>query len=424
MRRMFDEPSRHFLSETDVVPAGTTLPPFHVEGDDIERRTLLRLQEAGEERVERHATWTELFFDLVFVVAVAQLAAGLHADASLDGAIAFLGLFAPVWWTWTNYAYVADLFDADEGPFRLVLLGAMLFVGGLAATIPDAFAGETAGFVVAYALLRGDLLVVYAWAWSTDRRLRRLVGTHVIGFGLGGLVWIASLLVAAPGRYAMWAVAIAIDLGTGLVAYLGSQDIPRHRSHMPERFALLTLIVLGESVIAVSATTADAHWAVESVLTAALGFGLAAALWWLYFARFDAEVFDWALGGGMRERRRSFVFGYGHLPLLAAVAAVGVGVRLAIEEALGGGEAADAAPVLGAATAAAVLALALVQWATPASLPRIAVAGRCALAAVAIALAVAGDELSAPALTAMLAAGAGAELVLESAAGRASAPIR
>jgi hypothetical protein len=104
MRRIVDEPSRGVLSETDVVPAGTTLPPFYVEGDDIERRTLLRLQEAGEERVERHATWTELFFDLVFVVAVAQLAAGLHADATLDGAIAFVGLFAPVWWTWTNYA--------------------------------------------------------------------------------------------------------------------------------------------------------------------------------------------------------------------------------------------------------------------------------------------------------------------------------
>jgi len=117
---------------------------------------LLRLQEAGEERVERHATWTELFFDLVFVVAVAQLATGLHSDASLDGAIAFVGLFAPVWWTWTNYAYLADLFDADGGLFRMVLLGAMLLVGGLAATIPDAFAGKTAGFVIAYALLRGD----------------------------------------------------------------------------------------------------------------------------------------------------------------------------------------------------------------------------------------------------------------------------
>ena len=188
---MVDGTSRHVLSETDIVAAGTTLLPFYVEGDDIERRTLLRLQEAGEERVERHATWTELFFDLVFVVAVAQLATGLHSDATLHGAIAFVGLFAPVWWTWTNYAYVADLFDADEGPFRLVLLGAMILVGGLAATIPDAFEGKTAGFVVAYALLRGDLLLVYAWAWATDRRLRRLVGTHVVGFGLGD--WSGSL---------------------------------------------------------------------------------------------------------------------------------------------------------------------------------------------------------------------------------------
>ena len=126
----------------------------------------------------------------------------------------------------------------------------------------------------------------------------------------------------------------------------------------------------------------------------------------------------------MRERRQSSVFGYGHLPLLAALAAVGVGVRLAIEEALGGGQAAHAAPVLGGATGAAVLALALAQWATPASLPRVAVAGRCALAAVAIAVAVAGDELSAPALTAVLAAGAGAELVLEALRGSARPGIR
>src|ERR671933_1435001 len=106
---------------------------------DSERlRRTLRLQEPGEEHVERHATWTELFFDLVFVVAIAQLAAGLHADVSVSGALVFLGLFAPVWWTWTTYAYVADLFDADEGPFRLVLLGAMFLVGGMAATIPEA----------------------------------------------------------------------------------------------------------------------------------------------------------------------------------------------------------------------------------------------------------------------------------------------
>jgi low temperature requirement protein LtrA len=275
------------------------------------RAPLLRLQEAGERPTERHATWTELFFDLVFVAAVAQLAAGLHGDPSFSGAVTFVGLFAPVWWTWTTYAYVADLFDADEGPFRFVLIGAMLFAAGLAATIPTAFDGRTGAFVIAYAPLRADLIVIYIWAWITDERLRRLVGIHAVGFGIGGAIWLGSLLVAAPARYAIWALAIAVDLATGLVAYLRDDDVPRHRSHMPERFGLFTLIVLGESVIALSAATARFSWTFPAGLTAVLGFGVAAALWWMYFARFDGSVFEWALDGGREARRRSFVFGYG-----------------------------------------------------------------------------------------------------------------
>ncbi|MBO0810378.1 MAG: low temperature requirement protein A, partial [Actinobacteria bacterium] len=315
------------------------------------RRVLpsLRLQEAGESRAERHATWTELFFDLVFVVAVAQLAAGLHGHQTVPGALAFAGLFVPVWWTWTTYAYAADLFDADDGPFRAVLLGAMLLVAALAATIPAAFAGRTGGFVIVYAILRADLLAVYAWAWRSDRALRALVGPHIAGFAAGGIGWLCSLAVAAPGRYLVWAASIAIDLVTGLVAYLRGGDVPRHRSHMPERFALFTLIVLGESIIAVSLGTARSAWAVSSVLTAGLGFVLAALLWWLYFARFDDAVFDWALAGSAAERRRSFVFGYGHLPVLAALAAVGVGVRVAIEQAVAHGPAPRTAPLLGLA---------------------------------------------------------------------------
>jgi low temperature requirement protein LtrA len=342
------------------------------------------------------------------VVAVAQLAAGLHADVSVGGALIFIGLFAPVWWTWTTYAYVADLFDADEGPFTLVLLGAMALVGGMAATIPAAFDGHTDGFVIAYALLRADLIALYAWAWITDERLRRLVGIHIVGFSIGGAIWLGSLLVGAPGRYAVWAVAIAVDLATGLVAYLGSDDPPRHRSHMPERFGLFTLIVLGESIIAVSTATAGSAWTFDAALTAALGFALAAGLWWMYFARFDDTVFDWAFEGGIPARRRSFAFGYGHLLVFAALAMVGVGLRLGIEGALGGGSAGDAAAVLGAGVAAAVVALSVVQTATPAGLPGRALAARSAAAAAAVALAVFGDGLSALAVMALLAAGVAA----------------
>jgi hypothetical protein len=190
----------------------------------------LRLQEASEYASERHATWTELFFDLVFVVAVAQLAAGLHDHLSPTGAVAFVGLFVPVVWTWTTYAYIGDLFDADEGLFRLVLLAAMLLVAGFAATIPAAFDGRSSGYVVAYALLRADIVALYAWAWRTDRRLRVLARKHALGLGLGLAVWLASLALDEPARYAVWALAIACDLATGVSVYGGAADVPRQRS--------------------------------------------------------------------------------------------------------------------------------------------------------------------------------------------------
>jgi low temperature requirement protein LtrA len=128
--------------------------------------------------------------------------------------------------------------------------------------------------------------------------LRALVAPHAIGFTTGLAIWMSSLAFAAPARYVLWGCALAVDLATGLVVYLRGADVPRHRSHMPERFGLFTLIVLGESIIAVSAGTARSDWALNSAATAALGFVLAAALWWLYFSDFDERVFDWALAGG------------------------------------------------------------------------------------------------------------------------------
>jgi low temperature requirement protein LtrA len=380
------------------------------------RPPLLRLQESGEHQPERHATWTELFFDLIFVVAIAQLAAGLRADVSLSGALIFVGLFAPVWWTWTTYAYLADLFDADEGPFRLVLLGAMLFVGGMAATIPDAFHGHTAAFAITYLLLRLDLLALYAWAWRSDTRLRRLIGVHLIGFGAGGAIWALSLLFSGAARYVVWAVAILIDLGTGLVAYLGSDEVPRHRSHMPERFGLFGLIVLGEAVVAVSAATAGSNWTFSAALAAVFGFALVAGLWWVYFARFDGSVFDWAFEGGMPARRRSFVFGYGHLLVFLAFTAIGAGLRLGVDTALGHGSSRSAERLLGLAVIASLLALTIVQWSTPASLPGRAILGRGVLAAAGLAVALLAGRLSILAAMGMLAAVVGAAAVLDAAA--------
>ncbi|MBO0852106.1 MAG: low temperature requirement protein A, partial [Pseudonocardia sp.] len=345
-------------------------------------------------------------------------AAGLHGHQSVPGALAFAGLFVPVSWTWTTYAYAADLFDADDGAFRAVLLGAMLMVAALAATIPAAFAGRTGGFVIVYAILRADLLIVYAWARRSDRSLRGLAGQHLGMLGLGGIVWLSSLAVAAPARYLVWAVSIAIDLATGLVAYFRSGEVPSQRSHMPERFALFTLIVLGESIVAVSLGTARSSWAPASVATAGLGFVLAALLWWMYFARFDDTVFDWALAGSAGERGRSLVFGYAHLPVFAALAAVGVGVRVAIEQSVAHGPATRAAPLLALAVAVYLAALTMIQRAAPQRLPVTVAAGRTIVTAALLVLAFLGRGLDALVLVALATLAVLAQVIAE---GRAPA---
>jgi low temperature requirement protein LtrA len=130
----------------------------------------------------------------------------------------------------------------------------------------------------------------------------------------------------------------------------------------------------------------------------------------MYFARFDADVFDWALAGGLHERRRSFVFGYGHLVVFAALTAVGVGVKLAIEEAIAPGEHAHAAVVLGLALAVYVLA---VQRGAPGGVGVAAVVGRCGLVAVALALALLGAHLGALALVGVAAGALAVQTVAE-----------
>jgi hypothetical protein len=149
---------------------------------------------------------------------------------------------------------------------------------------------------------------------------------------------------------------------------------------MPERFGLFTLIVLGEAIVAVSAGTAHDRWTTGSLAAAAAAFVLAACLWWLYFARFDGEVFNWALDGSGAARLRSYVYGYAHLVLFPATAAIGVGAELAITAANGGAGAPSDAPVMCAGVAAYLLSLSAIQAAAPADLGRGALLTRAAVA--------------------------------------------
>ncbi len=165
------------------------------------------LYTSGEE--ERHAGWLELFFDLVFVLAVAELAHYLHEHTTPAGFLGFAFLFVPVWWSWLGFSYFADQFDVEGTFFRVVLLTAMLVSTALAVNVYSALDGGSARFAVSYLVLRLMLICLYVWAWRQVPVARALCARYVVGFSAGAALWAASLLFPEPARYWIWGVASA-----------------------------------------------------------------------------------------------------------------------------------------------------------------------------------------------------------------------
>ena len=283
----------------------------------------LRTRDRDLEQVRR-ATWLELFFDLVFVAAVSQLANALAAHPTPARFFEFLGLFVPVWWAWMGFTFYANRFDTDDLVYRLLMLAAMFGVAVLATTIPSVFRGATEGFTLAYIGVRVVLVALYARASRHVAEARTLTRTLLTLFSLAILVWAASLAFDRPWVYVVWGVALCIELAAPIRGWRSIRDAPVDRRHLPERFGLLTLIVLGESVLAVVLGVSKVSWDAGSAAAAVAGFLVAAAIWWLYFDFLDEGALS-ARGifGGL-------TYVYVNYFLVAGLAALGAGVKLAI----------------------------------------------------------------------------------------------
>jgi low temperature requirement protein LtrA len=272
----------------------------------------------------RRATWIELFFDLVFVAAVSQLANALAAEPTTARFFEFLGLFVPVWWAWMGFTFYANRFDTDDLVYRLLLLLAMFGVAALATTIPSVFRGATHGFPIAYVAVRLVLIALYARASRHVPEARGLVRVYIRAFSFAVLIWLASLAFDAPWAYVVWGIALAVELSAPVRAWRFLPDAPVDSRHLPERFGLLTLIVLGESVLAVVLGVSQVSWDARSAATAATGFTVAAALWWICFDFLDEGALT-ARGifGGL-------TYTYMNYFVVVGLAALGAGVKLAI----------------------------------------------------------------------------------------------
>ena len=281
----------------------------------------------------RRVTWLELFFDLVFVAAVAQVGTRLAAYYSLAELGRFAFLLLVIWWAWHGYAYYATRFDTDDRVERAATLLQMVAVIFMAANAEQGLDSESsAGFAAAYAVMRLILVGRYLRAASCSPA-RALARDHALGFGIAAAIWLASSMTPVPWRYALWTVALIVDLGTAVVASRHSVTVPPHASHLPERFGLFTLILLGEAIVAImTGIQQQPEWSVAAAATALSGVGLVCAIWWAYFDGVDAT-------GDRHVRcsadsRRLAAWSVAHLPLYLGIALFGVAVEHAVR---GGG---------------------------------------------------------------------------------------
>jgi low temperature requirement protein LtrA len=278
---------------------------------------------------ERHATWLELFYDLVFVVTVSQLSHYLFHDVSLSNFFGFLFLFIPVWWSWIGTTFFATRFYSDDLGHRLLLLLQMGGAGAMAVNISGAFNNTFSGFALSYAFMRLILVIEYVRVFRTiksSESANPLVKRYIIGFSIAAIIWLISAFVPITEiRFALWVIGLIIDFATPISTSKLTSKFSPHISHLPERMGLFTLIVLGESIVGIVNGMTEQIWDVYSVIEASLGLCISFSLWWLYFdstGRLPIQI--------LREKGRIslyLIWLYTHFPLVVAITAVGVGIR-------------------------------------------------------------------------------------------------
>jgi low temperature requirement protein LtrA len=276
----------------------------------------------GHHREERRASWAELFFDLVFAGAVGQLAGAFQSHPGLGNLARFVLLFTPIWLLWVQLSFYADRHESEDTAHRISFLAAILLCVGLAASAPRALSGDTAGFVIAFVCLRGLQLLLYARARRYLPATRPLYNCYLICFGTGGALWLSSLAVASPARYAFWAAALLADAVGSLAMLSPRRRVPLNPSHLADRFQIFVLIVLGESVARLISAAAARPWSLPLAIVLAAALITLAALWWAWLTAADCRALD--------SPAAIARFTALNLPVVAGIAAASAGLHIAI----------------------------------------------------------------------------------------------
>lgn len=314
---------------------------------------------------ERPATTLELLFDLCFVVAIALAAQELH-HAFIEGhfgqgVLGFVMVFFAIWWAWMGFTWFASAFDNDDTPYRLAVLIQMVGVLLLAAGVPSAsHHGDFSIIMYGYIVMRTGLVALWTRAALNRTKYSGVAAKFAIGIVICQVGWI--LLIALPVPESLWlwgwGAMVLAELAVPVFATL-KIALPFHPHHIAERYGLLTIIVVGESVLA--ATLAIQAAFELGGIGVELGCVIAGAplimfsMWWLYFLMPPA--------GLLTTTKRAFIWGYGHLPIFMSAAAVGASLAIAADHTSGHGHISDVSVglILGGSVAVFLVSIWIVQ---------------------------------------------------------------
>ncbi|MGX1915841.1 low temperature requirement protein A [Streptomyces phaeochromogenes] len=299
-------------------------------------RPLRRMTARGRDEAHRVASPLELFFDLCFVVAIAQAGVQLvHSVAeahAAEGILNYAMVFFAIWWAWMNFTWFASAYDNDDALYRVVTLIQIAGVLVLAAGVSQAFEDHDFLLVLlGYVIMRMALTVQWLRvARNADGAERRMALRYAGGVLVCQAGWVGLVLLPESGRPWLFLVMAIAEMCVPLLAEREYSTV-WHPHHISERYGLFTIIVLGETIAAATIAVkvgVDENDALGELLPIASGGLLIIfAAWWIYFVV--------PIHGHLSSSRKAFLWGYGHYVIFASAAAIGAGLEVAVEQAVG-----------------------------------------------------------------------------------------
>ncbi|MCE1175769.1 MAG: low temperature requirement protein A [Burkholderiales bacterium] len=316
----------------------------------------------GREIHEQHRVSTplELFFDLIFVVAIAFAGSQLHhaisANHALHGLVSYAMVFFAIWWAWMGFTWFASSFDTDDVPYRIAIFVQMTGALIVAAGIPSAFEqNQFLTVTIGYVVMRIASVTQWFRAAAQSPRFRKTALRYAFGVLLAQLGWL--FLLVLPKQYWWWGYIFVVVFELMVPMWAERAGMTSwHPHHISERYGLFTIIVLGESILAATNATQEALAGglfSANFLLFCLGALLTVfCMWWLYFEDEAAKR--------LIDYKTAFYWGYGHYFIFAAAAAAGAGLAAQVDYRVGTAQA--DATVIGYGLAVPVAIYVLFTW--------------------------------------------------------------